>query len=75
MVEIDTITRRFQLLAGMLDERTRRLVAAAETLCIGRGGSVAVARATGISRRAIQQGIKELLEAKFYEDVTYYTDL
>jgi len=62
MLEIDTITRRFQLLAGMLDERTRRLVAAAEALSIGRGGSVAVARATGISRRAIQQGIKELLE-------------
>jgi transposase len=62
MVEADTITRRFQLLAGTLDERTRRLVAAAEALSIGRGGSVAVARATGISRRAIQQGIKELLE-------------
>ena len=61
MVEIDTITRRFQLLAGMLDERTRRLVAAAEALCIGRGGSVAVARATGVSRRAIRQGIEELL--------------
>jgi transposase len=46
----------------MLDERTRRLVAAAEALSIGRGGSVAVARATGISRRAIRQGIEELLE-------------
>jgi len=62
MVEIDTITRRFQLLSGMLDERTRRLVAAAEALSIGRGGSVAVARATGISRRAIRLGIEELLE-------------
>jgi transposase len=62
MVEANTITRRFQLLTGMLDERTRRLVAAAEALSIGRGGSVAVARATGISRRAIQLGIKELLE-------------
>jgi hypothetical protein len=62
MIETNTITRRFQLLAGMLDERTRRLVAAAEALSIGRGGNVAVARATGISRRAIQQGIKELLE-------------
>lgn len=61
MVEIDTITRRFQLLTGMLDERTRRLVAAAEALSIGRGGSAAVARATGISRRAIRQGIEELL--------------
>jgi hypothetical protein len=62
MVEANTITRRFHLLAGMLDERTRRLVAAAEALSIGRGGSVAVASATGMSRRAIQQGIKELLE-------------
>jgi hypothetical protein len=62
MVEANTITRRFQLLAGMVDERTRRLLAAAEALSIGRGGSVAVARATGISRRTIQQGIKELLE-------------
>jgi hypothetical protein len=61
MVETDAITRRFQLLAGTLDERTRRLVAAAEALSIGRGGSVAVARAIGLSRRAIQQGIKELL--------------
>lgn len=60
MVATEAITRRFQLIAGMLDERTRRLVAAAEALSIGRGGSTAVARATGISRRAIRQGIKEL---------------
>ena len=32
MVEIDTITRRFQLLAGMLDEWIRRLETAAEAL-------------------------------------------
>jgi hypothetical protein len=38
MVEIDTIKRRFQLLTEVLDERTRRLVAAAEALSIGRGG-------------------------------------
>ncbi|HEX9132522.1 MAG TPA: ISAzo13 family transposase, partial [Ktedonobacteraceae bacterium] len=60
MVETEAITRRFHLLAGVLDERARRLVAAAEALSIGRGGSIAVARATGVSRRAIRQGIKEL---------------
>ncbi len=60
MVETEAITQRFRLLAGVLDERARRLVAAAEALSIGRGGSIAVARATGISRRAIRQGIKEL---------------
>jgi transposase len=60
MVETEAITRRFHLLAGLLDERARRLVAAAEALSIGRGGSIAVARATGVSRRAIRQGIKEL---------------
>jgi hypothetical protein len=60
MVETEAITQRFHLLAGVLDERARRLVAAAEALSIGRGGSIAVARATGVSRRAIRQGIKEL---------------
>src|SRR5256885_2833158 len=33
---------------------------AAESLAIGRGGQVAVARATGVSRTTIQQGIREL---------------
>ncbi len=60
MVETEAIARRFHLLAGLLDERARRLVAAAEALSIGRGGSITVARATGVSRRAIRQGIKEL---------------
>src|ERR1051325_9888402 len=38
----------------------RRLVAAAESEAIGYGGVSAVARATGVSRRAITEGIKEL---------------
>lgn len=42
----------------------RRLVAAAESETIGYGGISAVARATGVSRRAITDGIKELREAK-----------
>jgi Rhodopirellula transposase DDE domain len=38
----------------------RRLVAAAESTAIGYGGVSVVARATGVSRRAITEGIREL---------------
>lgn len=41
----------------------RRLVAASESLAIGFGGTSEVSRQTGVSRRAIIQGIKELDEA------------
>ncbi len=42
----------------------RRLVAAAESGAIGYGGVSAVARATGVSRRAITEGIKELKQGR-----------
>jgi hypothetical protein len=58
------IQRRFRSLAPFLDERMRRLVAAAESNAIGYGGVSAVARATGVSRRAITQGIKDLKQRK-----------
>lgn len=54
------IQRRFRSLSPFLDERMRRLVAAAESEAIGYGGVSAVARATGVSRRAITEGVKEL---------------
>ena len=60
MEAVAAIKRRFDLLAPVLNEQTRRLVAAAEAVAYGRGGGVAVARATGVSRRAIRQGIDEL---------------
>ncbi len=60
MIEEDAIRRRFQLLAGELDERRRRLWAAAEACAIGWGGVAAVARATGISEGTIRRGIGEL---------------
>src|SRR6478736_7239363 len=60
METADAIRQRFTLLAGVLDERTRRLVAAAEAQTLGTGGASAVAQATGVSRRAIRQGIQEL---------------
>ncbi len=46
-MEIDqAISERFALLGGLLNERMRRLVAAAEALSIGRGGVSKVARLT-----------------------------
>ena len=58
------IQRRFRSLAPFLDERMRRLVAASESKAIGYGGVSVVARATGVSRRAITEGMKELKEPK-----------
>lgn len=42
----------------------RRLVAAAESAAIGYGGVSVVARATGVSRRAITEGMRELSQPK-----------
>jgi transposase len=51
---------RFRLLAGELDERALRLWAAAEAVALGRGGTAAVARATGIAPSTIRRGRLEL---------------
>ena len=68
MKEEEAIKRRFELVARELNERTRRLVAAAEAMALGWGGISAVARATGVSQRAIRQGIKELQEQRDTSD-------
>jgi hypothetical protein len=47
-----------------MDERMRRLFAAAESLTVGYGGVSMVSRATGVSRRAIGAGIEELQQAR-----------
>jgi len=44
----------------LLDERTRRLMAANEARALGRGGISQVSRACGLSRKAIAKGIKEI---------------
>jgi len=54
---------KFGFLAGVLDERTRRLVAAAEARALGFGGVTAVAQATGLSRGTVIRGIDELKAA------------
>jgi len=54
------IEQRFKPLEPFLDERTRRLVAASEVHALGGRCISRVARATGVSRRAIRQGLLEL---------------
>jgi hypothetical protein len=59
-MEKKTIAKRFEILEPLLNERLRRQFAAAEAMSIGRGGITLVAEATGVSRRAITQGFKEI---------------
>jgi transposase len=66
VVDEVAIRQRYQVLAGVVDERVRRLMVAAESLAIGRGGQVAVARATGVSRTTIQQGIREVQQPELH---------
>lgn len=60
MADEPEIKARFEMLAPFLNERTRRLAAAAEAVAIGRGGIAWVSHATGISRRAIASGLAQL---------------
>ncbi len=60
MVDEEVIGEKFRLLAGQLDERGLRLWAAAEAESHGRGGTAAVARATGIAPSTIGRGRREL---------------
>ncbi len=60
----EEIKRRYERIAGELNERTRRLFAANEAIAIGWGGISAVSRATGLSRQVISDGIKELQEGE-----------
>jgi len=53
---------KFRALASRPDEHTRRVWAATEANSIGYGGISLVARATGISRRAILVGLHEIRE-------------
>ena len=54
------IGQKFGALVSRLDEHTRRVWAATEARVLGYGGVSLVARATGISRRAILVGLREI---------------
>jgi len=54
------LKEKFRFVWNQLDERGRRLVAAAEAKDIGRGGITLVHLACGLSRNAIARGITEI---------------
>jgi len=64
VVDTTGIQARYEALRSVLDERTRRLLAAAESQAVGRGGISAVSRVTGISRPVIRQGMAELTNSE-----------
>jgi hypothetical protein len=67
----DAVKQRFSRISGVLNERTRRLLAAVEAETLGYGGVSLVARATGVSRRAITAGLAELkIGARALEEKT-----
>jgi len=55
-----TIVSKFTVMAPLLDERARRLWAAAESAAIGYGGDALVSAATGLARETIRNGRREL---------------
>src|SRR3954449_2496472 len=59
---LDAVRTKFELLRPLMDERMRRQWAACEALTLRRGGVTMVARATGLSRTTIGEGMRELQE-------------
>jgi Rhodopirellula transposase DDE domain len=59
---LDTVRTKFELLRPLMDERMRRQWAASEALSLPRGGVTVVAKATGLSRTTIGEGMRELRE-------------
>ncbi|MBV8611767.1 MAG: ISAzo13 family transposase [Singulisphaera sp.] len=57
---VESLRRKYESLTPLLNERLRRLWAAAEAKEIGWGGMTAVARATGLSPTTIGVGLREL---------------
>ncbi len=56
------LKQKFHAVWPLLDERTRRVMAANEALSLGFGGISEVHRACGLSRKAIAKGIGEIQE-------------
>jgi hypothetical protein len=59
---LDIITQKLGSVWPLLDERTRRIMAANEAMALGYGGVSLVRRASGLSRKAISKGIREIEE-------------
>lgn len=55
-----SLQQKFSTIWPLLDERSRRLLAASEALSLGYGGVSRIRRACGLSRKAIAKGIREI---------------
>jgi hypothetical protein len=58
--QVRAIRKKYRSLSPVLDERQRRLWAAAESRSLGRGGLAAVVRATGMAKSTVSRGLREL---------------
>ena len=61
----EKLASKYKKIFPMLTESQRRLVAASDAEYLGRGGIVAVSKASGMSRSTITIGIKELQSGTF----------
>ncbi|WP_035775634.1 ISAzo13 family transposase, partial [Arthrobacter sp. H5] len=57
---VESLRAKFDTMLPHLDERSARLLLAAEARSLGHGGIAAVARASGAARSRVQQGVAEL---------------
>jgi len=62
MDSLAAVRQRFTVLESVLDEKSRRLLVAAESKAWGPGGISAVSKTTGVSRQVIRQGLRELAQ-------------
>ena len=58
------ISKKWEIILPFLDERSRRLWVGMEAHNIGRGGVTLLAKATGVTRKTIAKGVKEILKPK-----------
>ena len=60
MIDESPLRARYEAVRSSLDERSRRLSAAAEAKAAGYGGIAATSRATKVARSTIGRGLKDL---------------
>ena len=60
MSSLAELTEKFHSVWPLLDERTRRIMAASEAMALGYGGVSLVRRACGLSRKAISKGVRDI---------------
>jgi Rhodopirellula transposase DDE domain len=61
---IEEVRSRYESLAPVMDERMTRLWAASEAQALGHGGIAAVTKATGILKKRIRYGIRDLAQMR-----------